>query len=115
MQTEILAAILGGGIGSAIVTIIGKLIVNYQNRKYAIEDRETEDEKAIKAGVKWLLYDRIRYLGMKYIEKGEVDFDDRRILRQMHDVYHNGLDGNGDLNNIMQQVDLLPLSGSKEA
>ena len=54
-------------------------------------------------------YDRIRHLGQKYIADGSVDFDDRRILNQMHKSYHDGLGGNGDLDNIMGEVNKLPL------
>ena len=55
------------------------------------------------------MLDRIRYLGQKYIEAGEIDFDDRRILNAMHDSYHNGLGGNGDADVVMQEVNKLPL------
>ena len=55
------------------------------------------------------MYDRIRFLGQAYIAEGEIDFDDRRILRQMHTSYHNGLGGNGDLDALMEEVDSLPL------
>ena len=56
-----------------------------------------------------MLYDRIRYLGLKYIQDGAVDFDDRRILKEMHDCYHERLGGNGDLDNLMREVNRLPL------
>ena len=46
---------------------------------------------------------------LQYIEAGEVDFDQRRILREMHTVYHFGLQGNGDLDQLMEAVAKLPL------
>jgi len=55
------------------------------------------------------LYDRIRFVALSYIEEGEVDFDDRRILNDMHRSYHVGLNGNGDLDELMKQVNKLPL------
>ena len=58
---------------------------------------------------KYIMFDRIRYLGQKYVAEKEVDFDDRRILNQMHDVYHNELGGNGDLKELMDAVNALPL------
>ena len=64
---------------------------------------------ALKVGLKWVLYDRIRYLGQRYISDGKVDFDDRRILNEMHKSYHEGLSGNGDLDNLMAEVNRLPL------
>ena len=110
---DILIAIIGGGVGAAVVTVVGQLLTARQARKYAKEDTETEELSALKQGMKWLLYDRIRFLGLAYIEGGAVDFDDRRVLREMHRVYHEGLGGNGDLAIIMRQVDDLPLKEDK--
>ena len=106
---DIVIAIIGGGVGAAFVTVIGQLLTARQARRYKQEDKESADITALKAGMKWLMYDRIRFLGLHYIEMGSVDFDDRRTLREMHTVYHFGLGGNGDLDNIMQTVDKLPL------
>ena len=64
---------------------------------------------ALRDAMKCVLLDRIIYLGQKYIEEGEVDFDDRKRLRDMHTSYHKGLDGNGDADAIMKAVDALPL------
>ena len=106
---DYLVTIIGGAVGAALVTVIGKLLENRQARKYKKEDTETEDMKAVKTALRYLLYDRIRMLGTKYIAQGYVDFDDRRILNDMHKSYHSGLDGNGDLDNLMQAVNGLPL------
>lgn len=112
---EIALAVISGGVMAAIVTVIGQLLTARQARKYAQEDHESADMAALKAGVKWLLYDRIRFLGLHYVETGAVDFDDRRILREMHNVYHIGLDGNGDLDQLMQAVDKLPIRKEAKA
>lgn len=64
---------------------------------------------ALKEGMKFMLYDRIRYLGQEYIAEKAIDFDDRRILNNMHHTYHNGLSGNGDLDTLMEEVNHLPL------
>lgn len=64
---------------------------------------------ALKDAQKCVLLDRIIYLGQNYIKAGEIDFDDRRRLREMWNSYHNGLGGNGDADAIMHQIDALPL------
>ena len=72
----------------------------------------TEQERKInglQAGLRVVLLDRIQYLGQCYLADGEISFDDRRRLHRMHDAYHTGLNGNGDLDVIMAQVDRLPL------
>ena len=70
---------------------------------------EVHDEASRRA-LKYVLLDRIFYIGHSYIKHGEVTFDERRRLREMHDTYHNDLGGNGDANNVMDAVDELPLA-----
>lgn len=85
----------------------------------AVKDLQTDfDEQgqqldALRGAMKCVLLDRIIHLGQKYIEEGEVDFDDRKRLRDMHTSYHQGLKGNGDADAIMKAVDALPLKNSK--
>lgn len=141
---EIIAAVitglLSGGAAAAIVQGINAAIVFRRERKAKKEDRaeeaaekahwqenidvvrrliELESEVAkISEGLKWELFDRIRYLGQKYIEAGEVDFDDLRLLNEMHEASHP-LGLNGSLDGLMRSVNSLPLKrrdkGSAEA
>ena len=121
-KTEIWLAVISGTLSliAAICSAAVVIITNLQKRRWEKEDRKEKEEEeskkkeavkieALVAGQKWLLYDRIKYLGLAYIKAGHVDFDDRRILREMHTVYHQGLGGNGDLDKIMSEVDKLPL------
>ena len=74
--------------------------------------KESETAKMLSvlcAAQKCILLDRIMSLGQIYIKAGEIDFDDRRRLREMHNSYHKGLGGNGDADAIMKAVDELPL------
>ena len=99
-----LAAVIGG-----VITQLGEGIRQKRKRKYDKDDGKDKDITALKAGLKWVLYDRIRFLGQHYISAGQVDFDDRRILNEMHKSYHDGLGGNGDLDVLMHEVNSLPL------
>ena len=121
---DILLALVTGGIGAAIVKGVFDLIAWSKKRKAEKEDRGeqnieerlgTIEEKtdANSVALKFLLYDRIRFLGERYIRDNEIDLDDRRILKDMHDSYHNGLGGNGDLDLLMKQVEGLPLKIKK--
>ncbi len=118
---EIVPLLITGffSLAAAIMSLVTTLIVNNQKRKWEVEDRDAkkavenkaEQDKLIEClvdGMKWILYDKIKYLGLNYIKEGSVDFDDRRILHEMHKVYH-GLKGNGDLDLIMNGVDELNL------
>lgn len=108
-MSEIIIAVLGGSALAALINQIGEYVRQRRKHKDATDDKEDSDMKALKEGMKYVLYDRIRWLGQAYIAKGEVDFDDRRVLHSMHNVYHNLLGGNGDLDSLMQEVNELPL------
>lgn len=113
MESGIWIAIIGGLLGgsavAALINQIGEGIRQRRKRKYEKDDGEKDAVAALKTGVKWLLFDRIRYLGRAYISGGEISFDDRRILNEIHKSYH-ALDGNGDLDNLMKEVNNLPLT-----
>ncbi len=114
MDTTVLVAIIGGLLGgsavAALITQIGEGIRQKQKHKDETEKTENDDIAALKTALKWVMYDRIRYLGQSYIAAKKIDFDDRRILNEMHNCYHNGLGGNGDLNTLMKEVNALPLA-----
>lgn len=105
----IVSGVLGGSAVAALINAIAEGVRQKRKRKYDKDDGKDKDTEALKAGLKWVLYDRIRFLGQHYICAGSVDFDDRRILNEMHACYHNGLGGNGDLDNLMGEVNRLPL------
>jgi len=125
--TILLAFLSGGGVGVAVIGLFKDRFDFKRKRKAAIEDREYnkiieqqqlildqqklqgEELKAQGEGVRFLLYDKIKYLGQEYVKKNEVSFEDRKNLHKAHNVYHNGLHGNGDLDGIMKNVDDLPL------
>ena len=117
-KTEITLAIIGVLLGSAVLSAfinqLGETLRQKMKHKYDTEDSESKELKAIKDGLKWVMFDKIRDLGLKYIQNGEVDFDDRRILKEMHTSYHEGLGGNGDLDALMDSVYELPLKGDRK-
>lgn len=122
--------LLTGAAGAAIIKLIDNIIQWKLARKAKQEDRADdnmtkyrEDTRLWRADVEKKiqalstaqmvsLLDRIQYLCKSYIRDGEVDFDDRHRLHQMHEAYH-ALGGNGDLNSLMQEVDELKLKIEK--
>ena len=122
---EILLAVVSGSLGAAIVKLFGDSLAFKRERKAKKEDTKTIDmsewqkkvDKQLAAlceAQKLAMYDRIRYLGQEYIKHGEIEFDDRRVLNDMHNSYHCGLGGNGDLDKLMKTVNELPLKIKKE-
>ena len=116
VTTIVLAFLAGGGVGVGIVNILRDQLAfrREQKAKRADKMEEQKDEVSRQLAVlaeamKFLLYDRIKYLGQCYIKDNEIDIDDRSILGKMHNVYHEGLKGNGDLDLLMKEVNGLPL------
>ena len=111
MSDTVIVALVAGlsGVTGGLISQLGEGIRQKRKRKYDKTDEKDADIKALKTGLKWVIYDRIRFLGQNYITSGKVDFDDRRILNEMHTCYHDGLGGNGDLDNLMHEVNKLPL------
>lgn len=108
---EIIIAVLGGSALSALITQIGSYVSDRRKRKDAVEDKADDRDAALKQGMKLLLADKIQYLGLKYIKEGEITFSNRKMLNEMHSVYHNGLDGNGDFDELMKEWNELPIKG----
>ena len=124
---EWLGYLLTGAASAALIKLLDNIIQWKLARKAKKEDKAEERqenvckanqlkidklEDAVQAtitGQRYILLDRIRYLGLACLQRGEVSFDERRLLHQMHDVYHNSLNGNGDLDELMSEVDELPL------
>lgn len=127
---ELIIGILGGGaVGAGIMTLIQMCV----KRKWDKEDKEaaktdelagiktslssidarlktaTDDLAHVKSANKAILEDRIKWLGEKYLSEQEIDFEDRRILHNLHNAYHNDCGGNGDYDCLMRDIDELPL------
>lgn len=116
MPDSIIVALVTGSAGAAVVKLLDNVIQWNLARRAKQKDGEaiveTEQDKKInglQAGLRVVLLDRIQYLCQCYIQDKSITFDDRRRLHMMHDVYHNALEGNGDLDAAMRQIDLLPL------
>ena len=108
---EIIIAVLGGSALSALITQIGSYVSDRRKRKDAVEDKAEDKDAALKQGMKLLLADKIQYLGLRYIADGEIAFTNRKMLNEMHSVYHSGLGGNGDFDDLMEELNELPIKG----
>lgn len=128
---DFVTLVSGGAFGALISALSSYVIYRLRRRdgrelrlEHAAENEKNKAENrllaieikvdALTEGMKYVLYDRIRFLAQEYISNGEVDFDDRRILGNMHRSYHNGLAGNGDLDILMREVNSLPLKRKEE-
>ena len=101
MTWEILAAILGGSFGAAIVSLV-QFLIGRHDKKTAVDSAE---RKALRYLMLYIIQERCKEI----IARGWTTMDERRSMGHWHDVYHNGRGGNGDADALMQQVMELPL------
>ena len=102
---EVILAIVGGSAGAAIVTGIFSLIQFGINRKDKRSGKVDVNNKALRYLMLYIIQERAK----QHIKERCISLDDRRSLHHWHDLYHNGLGGNGDADALMEQVDKLPL------
>lgn len=95
---EWIVDLLGGAAGAALVAGIFSLIQTRKARKDA-------KGKALRYIMLYIIQERAK----QHIRDGNITFEDRRSLHHWHDLYHNGLGGNGDADALMNQVDKLRL------
>lgn len=117
---EVLKAIIGGAVGAAFVTGVFSLLLFAVKRKAEKKDKAEDRQSAernetqealddLRQGIMILLYDRIKHLGTKYIDKNSITSEELEDLITMHKIYHGALQGNGFLDSLMSQVKSLPI------
>lgn len=102
---EVILAIIGGGCGAAIVTGTVALVQFFVNRRDKRSGKADSQNKALRYLMLYIIQERAK----QHIKDKCISLDDRRSLHHWHDLYHNGLGGNGDADALMEQVDHLPL------
>lgn len=95
---EWLIDLLSGAAGAALV---GGIFSVYQART-AKKDAKS---KALRYIMLYIIQERAK----QHIKDGSITLEERRSLHHWHDLYHNGLGGNGDADALMAQVDKLQL------
>lgn len=106
-MTDVLIAFIAGGSLAAVVTGVFSLIL-YKTKKKDEKLAEAEEEQNVtKKALRYLMLYIIQTRAEEYIHRGVITLDERRSLRKWHDLYHDGLGGNGDADLLMNAVDEL--------
>lgn len=98
MDNTVLVAIVSSSAFATLLSFCTQLIRDRMKNKHGVA-----------AGVKIILYDRIKWMGNKYLERGWISSEELEDLVEMHRIYHDELIGNGFLDEIMKKVKALPL------
>lgn len=97
---EWFVALLSGAFGAGIFSFVQYLINRHDKKK----EKESDERKALRYLMLYIIQDTAREL----IAAGKASMDDKRQLHQWHEVYHQGLGGNGDADKLIEAVDRLP-------
>lgn len=103
---DYLLSVLTGSCGAALVSGVFALTQYLLTRRHRREDSSDAQNKALRYLMLYIIQERAK----QHIRDGEISLDDRRSLHHWHDLYHNGLGGNGDATALMKQVDMLPIA-----
>ena len=93
-----LVELLSGATGAALVAGIFAMVQSRRANKDA-------KGKALRYIMLYIIQERAK----QHIRDGSITLEERRSLHHWHDLYHNGLGGNGDADALMAQVDKLQL------
>ena len=105
-MTELIIGLIVACMGSSGLTAI---VLAVLQRRWAKADKMD----AVVDGLKVLTVDRVRYLGRSYINAHSITLDDKENLEDMYRAY-KALGGNGHLETVMDEVERLPVTGSRE-
>lgn len=95
---NLIVELLSGAAGAALVAGIFGIVQARKNRKDA-------HGKALRYLMLYVIQERAKSL----IKDRCITMEERRSLHHWHSLYHNELGGNGDADQLMAQVDKLPL------
>ena len=92
-------------ITAIVVAIIGSGILNtILNYFIATSEKKNKDNCNIQQALRLIMKDRLRFLCAEYIQQGWIYEDELEDIIVMHDLYHNDLNGNGFLDEVMDRV-----------
>lgn len=114
-MTELVMLFLAGTGGAALIKLLDNIIQHVLQRRAKLKDNGQKEKTELEIQVDAIrqclmvsMLDRIQYLCRCYIRDGSISIEDRRHLHQMHKGY-KAVGGNGDLDDLLKQVDELPL------
>lgn len=102
---EVLICLVSGATGAALISFLQFLI---QRR-----DKKNESESVERQALRYIMLYITQERAKEMIAAGQTTVEELRVLRQWHQVYHEGLGGNGDADELMKAVGALPLNLGK--
>ncbi|MBQ7895146.1 MAG: hypothetical protein IJ364_01140 [Oscillospiraceae bacterium] len=102
---EFLKTLLTSAAGAAIFAGIFSLIQYRMKRKDEQSDSKNAERKALRYMMLYIIEERCK----EFIADGEISLEDLRRLHHWHELYHDGLGGNGDADKLLKRVESLKI------
>ena len=106
---DVVLSILGGSAAGAVVTGLFAILQYWIKRRDQKKDKQADKDDSNRKALRYLMLYIIQERAKDHIRDNRITLDDRRSLHHWHDLYHNGLGGNGDADALMAQIDKLQL------
>ena len=94
-----------------LITVFSAVLASSGLWAYMMKRLEKKDVKS--EMLVGLAHDRIMYLGMSYIERGYITYDEYENLHKYLYMPYEKMGGNGSAKHVMSEVDKLPIHKSK--
>lgn len=102
---EGVATLFSGALGAAIAAGIFGLMEYKLRKKDAQAAAKNADRKALRYLMLYIIEERCK----EHINEGNISVDELRNLHKWHELYHEGLGGNGDADQLLKKVEALRL------
>lgn len=106
MSDMVIVAIIAAVTSAGVMGLIQFFVTRHDKQK-AEASAET---KALRYIMLYIIQER----GKEHLIDGQITLEDKRAIHKWHELYHEGLGGNGDADLLMKQVDALPLKLDKK-
>lgn len=83
-----------------------------QDKAKAAKDKQASDNDVEQKALRYIMLYIIQERCKEHIAGREITLEERRALHHWHDLYHDGLGGNGDADALMRQMDDLPVAAN---
>lgn len=100
-----LETLFSGALGAAIATGVFGLLQARIKRRDEQEEADNAERKALRYLMLYIIEERCK----EHIDDGAISMDDLRRLHKWHELYHDGLGGNGDADQLLKKVEALRL------
>ncbi len=101
MREPILAALIAGFSGAGVTGLIQFLVTRHDVKQKA----SGTEAKALRYIMLYIIQERAKEL----LQAGSATLEEKRGLHKWHELYHDGLCGNGDADRLLRSVDELPI------